>query len=238
MESKVFCARCSDYHAPGPPCMDAPEFQCCICKEWWTCDMQVHLELTDKTMATIKSVCLQSSCVHELYYNQKCRIAALEKERDASAHDYELMREAKERAEYMIVTLEKELAETRKENKRLRAVVDAAGVCRANSYLLWTLHNLEDALDRAGGEKRCTCDDPGHGQCPQHGRENQLQDELIKARASAAEVRKKTLEGLRKRADLYEKDGKPGPLGLCFWGWRDFAAELRRLADSPAKEGG
>ncbi len=41
---------------------------------------------------------------------------------------------------------------------------------------------------------------------------------------------------LRQRADLYEKDGKPGELGYNAWGWRDIARELRRVADEIEEE--
>jgi hypothetical protein len=33
---------------------------------------------------------------------------------------------------------------------------------------------------------------------------------------------------LEQRADMYEKDGKPGP--LASWGWSDVAKELRAVA--------
>lgn len=32
-------------------------------------------------------------------------------------------------------------------------------------------------------------------------------------------------------ADKYEKDGEPGDLGYNFWGWRDMAKTLRKVAD-------
>lgn len=41
-------------------------------------------------------------------------------------------------------------------------------------------------------------------------------------------------DGLFAEADRYEKDGQPGPLALNFWGWRDVAATLRRIADGRA----
>lgn len=33
------------------------------------------------------------------------------------------------------------------------------------------------------------------------------------------------------KADLYEIDGEPGPLGYNCWGWRDIAKILRHVAD-------
>ena len=49
---------------------------------------------------------------------------------------------------------------------------------------------------------------------------DRLADELAKLR-----------DALRKEAELYEKDGEPGPLGYNFWGWQQFAATLRKTAD-------
>ena len=59
--------------------------------------------------------------------------------------------------------------------------------------------------------------------------------EIDRLRAEAEALRKGpsvevVAQMLRARADLYEKDGKPGELGYNFWGWRDFAAEMRRIA--------
>jgi hypothetical protein len=35
---------------------------------------------------------------------------------------------------------------------------------------------------------------------------------------------------LREIADLYERDGRPGPRGLNCWGWKEIAQQLRAVA--------
>ena len=41
---------------------------------------------------------------------------------------------------------------------------------------------------------------------------------------------------LRDKADQYEKDGEPGPLGYNCWGWRDIARHLREIAEEFERE--
>ena len=41
---------------------------------------------------------------------------------------------------------------------------------------------------------------------------------------------KNTIKFLNDKADQYEKNGEPGPLGLNCWGWRQIAKELRETA--------
>lgn len=54
------------------------------------------------------------------------------------------------------------------------------------------------------------------------GRDDATKSAILKADCVSAR--------LHQLADLYEKDGEPGPRGLNFWGWRAFSAELRKVA--------